>query len=594
MVKCEKRFKNFKLAAVKGELDENNDRKESLAAAADGINKESGGIAEGDTEFPSTGIDLKIDKLQSSSLNAVAAHENGGGGEAEANNLTEDLGTDGKKAKAKKVEEVLINEISRDRWRRHPPFSGTRRLSLRDPLELALTFSKSPIFVDTIDLCNTVNSLDLSNMKITKLDGIEQMLNLTCITDNQFIGLIFCGRLQAFPKLMVLDLSNNPISESDDYRKKVLQRCPALLVIDCEIVPKDERSMVIRKQGKALTIDFIEKAFPNFEILKILNLRGNDFQMIALDRSAVSKLQQLTEIDLSENLLENLYELIDLQNLEILNLSKNSIITLTGTPILPALSELNLSHNNLTHQMISRMGLNLLTNLKKLILSGNHINKFDMILFDLPRLVELDLSNNEIKSIRKKALPQLNWLNLADNKMKDLEGLATPCLEFLDISNNRIVTCSALKSISQMYKLKKLNCQGNPVIERRVYHEFVKTQVKTLEILDNEAMVRNISDATPASSSDQLYRRLSTVQPKSLPNGSNNGNNINNGITIRDQNTFESNVNVKWQNQQQSSNLKEPIFQQGKRPIYLPPRSNLVVNQRINKALSYKNFFPEG
>ena len=56
--------------------------------------------------------------------------------------------------------------------------------------------------------------------------------------------------------------------------------------------------------------------------------------MIALDRGAVAKLQQLTEIDLSENLLENLYELIDLQNLEILNLSKNSIVTLTGTPVI--------------------------------------------------------------------------------------------------------------------------------------------------------------------------------------------------------------------------------------------------------------------
>uniref|UniRef100_A0A914Q3G8 Uncharacterized protein n=1 Tax=Panagrolaimus davidi TaxID=227884 RepID=A0A914Q3G8_9BILA len=140
-----------------------------------------------------------------------------------------------------------------------------------------------------------------------------------------------------------------------------------------------------------------------------------------------------------------------------------------------------------------------------------------------------------------------------------------------------------------MYKLKKLNCQGNPVIERRVYHEFVKTQVKTLELLDNEPVIRNSDAGSSSSNTDQVYRRLSTVSPKSLPSGSNN-NNIN-GIKIRDQNTtYEQNVNTKWQNQ----NLKEPIFQHGKRPIYLPPGSNLVVNQRINKAISYKNFFPEG
>ena len=62
-----------------------------------------------------------------------------------------------------------------------------------------------------------------------------------------------------------------------------------------------------------------------------------------------------------------------------------------------------------------------------------------MVLYDLPRLSEINLSNNEIKCIRKKALPQLCWLNLAGNKLKDLEGLATPCLEFLDIGDNKYV-----------------------------------------------------------------------------------------------------------------------------------------------------------
>ena len=103
-------------------------------------------------KLKSLGIDLKIDKIQNS---LGAAHE-GDAVEAEASNLTDENGgggEGGKKAKAKKIEEILTSEISRDRWRRHPPFSGTRRLTLRDPLELALTFSRSPIFVDIIDLC---------------------------------------------------------------------------------------------------------------------------------------------------------------------------------------------------------------------------------------------------------------------------------------------------------------------------------------------------------------------------------------------------------------------------------------------------------
>uniref|UniRef100_A0AC35GDG4 Uncharacterized protein n=1 Tax=Panagrolaimus sp. PS1159 TaxID=55785 RepID=A0AC35GDG4_9BILA len=262
MVKCEKKFKNFKLAAVKGELDESEQKEvpsegnKEIAAGPDGDMEfaskgqiesaywselelsvlclieiqPSGSVVFEDLQNPtffeeklgtqvkklkSLGIDLKIDKLQASLNVAHESNGSGGGIETEASNLTDDFGVDGKKAKAKKIEEILANEISRDRWRRHPPFSGTRRLSLRDPLELALTFSKSPIFVDTIDLCNTVNSLDLSNMKITKLDGIEQMLNLSCISlaNNKLTSI---KKLKHLKNLQFLDLRNNNISHFDE------------------------------------------------------------------------------------------------------------------------------------------------------------------------------------------------------------------------------------------------------------------------------------------------------------------------------------------------------------------------------------------
>lgn len=102
-----------------------------------------------------------------------------------------------------------------------------------------------------------------------------------------------------------------------------------------------------------------------------------------------------------------------------------------------SLTELDLSFNNLTSQTLSRLGLTLLPLLKKLILKGNQITKFDLAVFDLKNLEELDLSQNDLKSIKKKTLPQLKWLNLAQNKLKDLEGLSTPNLIYLDIRNNK-------------------------------------------------------------------------------------------------------------------------------------------------------------
>jgi hypothetical protein len=37
-----------------------------------------------------------------------------------------------------------------------------------------------------------------------------------------------------------------------------------------------------------------------------------------------------------------------------------------------------------------------------------------------------------------------------------------------------------------MKELKKLNCCGNPVTERRVYHEFIQGALKNLEELDTK------------------------------------------------------------------------------------------------------------
>ena len=56
--------------------------------------------------------------------------------------------------------------------------------------------------------------------------------------------------------------------------------------------------------------------------------------MIALDRQGIMRLQHLKEVNLSNNSLENLHELAELENLEILNLSQNSIMTLTGVPVM--------------------------------------------------------------------------------------------------------------------------------------------------------------------------------------------------------------------------------------------------------------------
>lgn len=87
----------------------------------------------------------------------------------------------------------------------------------------------------------------------------------------------------------MVDLIGNPIVEADGYRKRLLCIVPGLLSVDYEKVPVEERSHIVRKSGKVLTFEFIEKMFPDLENQTSLNLDGQFFQMIALDRNATSK-----------------------------------------------------------------------------------------------------------------------------------------------------------------------------------------------------------------------------------------------------------------------------------------------------------------
>lgn len=61
----------------------------------------------------------------------------------------------------------------------------------------------------------------------------------------------------------------------------------------------------------------------------------------------------------------------------------------------------------------------------------------DCTVFDINTLNELDLSENEIKSVYKKKHLKLTTLNLRKNKLKDIDGILSNSLINLDISKNR-------------------------------------------------------------------------------------------------------------------------------------------------------------
>lgn len=106
-----------------------------------------------------------------------------------------------------------------------------------------------------------------------------------------------------------------------------------------------------------------------------------------------------------------------------------------------------MSYNQLSCQTFARLGLDRLPSLKKLVLRGNRLTRFEGAHFDLPSLESVDLGGNEIKLIRKKNLPRLKELDLSGNRLKDLEGLSTPNLAVFKVADNKCVVLSRSRSV---------------------------------------------------------------------------------------------------------------------------------------------------
>lgn len=64
-----------------------------------------------------------------------------------------------------------------------------------------------------------------------------------------------------------------------------------------------------------------------------------------------------------------------------------------------------------------------------------------------------------------------------------------------------------------------MNCSGNPVTERRVYHEFIKSSLKSLEELDSSVVQRRSQSITPNATREPMpTQRTSQDATENRPN----------------------------------------------------------------------------
>ncbi|KAG5952463.1 hypothetical protein E4U53_000805 [Claviceps sorghi] len=165
-------------------------------------------------------------------------------------------------------------------------------------------------------------------------------------------------------------------------------------------------------------------------------------RLITLDASA-NKLSHLEgipstvrELKVSHNLLTELSSWDHLMNLQYVDVSDNEVTSLSALKNLVHLRSLKADNNQLT----SLDGLDSHDGLLSIRARCNKIVELDFATTRFKRLQDLDLSDNQISSVRNlDHLPELARLKLAKNRMMELPAVeCMSWLKHLDVSDNEL------------------------------------------------------------------------------------------------------------------------------------------------------------
>ena len=227
---------------------------------------------------------------------------------------------------------------------------------------------------------------DLQVMPITLNPGVRQLV----LKFNEFTKVD--ASLAFYPALTLLDLSSNRVSS-----------------LPAKVFQAQAKLRVLRLSENSLP-SLLPQTFAGLHRLTHLSLRGN--QLERLEVGVINDLGHLTNLDLSNNQMKELGEGSLPPSLETLELNSNRLSSLPeGLSDLP-----NLTHLSLGNNLLVKISLPPLPNLRQLDLSSNQ-------LVDMPS---------------SPPLPTLAWLNLGENRLKAVPDLSLPSLLSLSLSGNPI------------------------------------------------------------------------------------------------------------------------------------------------------------
>ncbi|SOE21905.1 Leucine-rich repeat (LRR) protein [Spirosomataceae bacterium TFI 002] len=318
---------------------------------------------------------------------------------------------------------------------------------------VSLDFSENQLTkIEGLESLVNLVELNLGGNQLTKIEGLDSLVNLVELNlgENQLTKI---EGLESLVNLVVLSLRGNRLKKIeglDSLVNLVELSLGGNLLTKIEglesLVNLDELSL----GGNLLTkIEGLESLVNLVE----LNLWGNQLTKI----EGLESLVNLVELNLWGNQLKKIESLDSLVNLVVLHLGGNQLTKIEGLDSLVNLVELSLGGNRLT----KIEGLDSLVNLVELSLGGNQLTKIEG-LESLVNLGELYLWRNQLTKIEGlESLVNLVELSLGENQLTKIEGLDSLVnLGKLDFWGNQLTKIEGLDSL---VNLGELNLSGNQI-----------------------------------------------------------------------------------------------------------------------------------
>lgn len=369
--------------------------------------------------------------------------------------------------------------------------------------------------------CLNLKRLDLGSNKIASVANLEKLTALTqlALEDNEITSLegipcckslmeLYLGNnrldqlrqiqaLKLLPKLIICDLSDNPLCEEEDYRHYVIYHLRKLKVLDGLGIEAAETQVAKSKYAGKLTFDLLEdktgtQFLDHLRELDIAGMRLRDLGTVF----ASDSLRALKELNLDNNSLTDVSALRVLPHLAVLRLNRNKLDNAPlfaarqleedePPPVCASLTVLQLGGNQISQ--ISALGLGQLQKLRVLFLQDNDIQRVEG-LEALAGLRELVLDRNRIKYIDPNALSNqvsLRELRLEENGLRSLAHLGPlPRLHSLHLGCNRVSDVVELDKLAELDSLTELSLSNNPVARKQVYRAMVVHRCEVLRYLD--------------------------------------------------------------------------------------------------------------